>query len=394
MADTDTKSIKWLAGGHFINDMYSSFLVPILPFVAAKLSLSIATISAIISLSHLTSSIAQPIFGFISDKMKRRFFLIWGVVFCSIFVPLAGAMDTVFMLALCMIIGTTGNAFFHPQATGLVTVFNHQNPKLTKYMGLFLAMGSIGYALGPMVSSAIAEKFGLEALPAAGIVGIAYAIMLYFNVPKIPKSAVAKSNVSFAAVIKDILKSKPMMILIYISTAKSVVSMSFSTFTPFLFKELGYGMGIIGAATTALFITGGIATMASSKFENIFGTKNVFRISFLGILPLTIIFLLTYKTYPAISFASYGLLGFFIFLSVSVNMVMAQKLIPNHRGMISGVIGGFSWGIAGLSLTPLGFLASHIGVTKVLLAVAVITFSSTYLIKFLPDVKKLNPTDN
>lgn len=387
MTYTDTKSIKWLAGGHFINDMYSSFLVPILPFIAAKLSLSIASISAIISLSHLTSSVAQPIFGFISDKMKRRFFLIWGIIFCSIFVPLAGAMDTVFMLALCMIIGTTGNAFFHPQATGLVTVFNHQNPKLTKYMGLFLAMGSIGYAIGPMVSSTIASNFSLEALPVAGILGIAYAIMLYFNVPKIPASEVAKSTVSFAGVIKDILKSKPMMILIYISTMKSVVSMSFSTFTPFLFKELGYGMEIIGAATTALFITGGIATMASSKFENLFGTKNVFRISFLGILPLTIMFLLTYKTMPALSFIAYGLLGFFIFLSVSVNMVMAQKLIPNHRGMISGVIGGFSWGIAGLCLTPLGFLATHFGVIKVLLAVALITFISAFLIKFLPDFK-------
>ena len=49
--------------------------------------------------------------------------------------------------------GMCGNALFHPQVTSLVNTFNFNNPNLSKYMGAFMGLGTIGYALGPVISS-------------------------------------------------------------------------------------------------------------------------------------------------------------------------------------------------------------------------------------------------
>ena len=54
----------WLSTAHFINDIYTGLLNPIMPFIAeqARISMPVATI--ILSCSHIFSSLLQPYFGF------------------------------------------------------------------------------------------------------------------------------------------------------------------------------------------------------------------------------------------------------------------------------------------------------------------------------------------
>ena len=59
---------NFLAAGHFMVDIYSGFLNPIMPFSAAKIGIGIAISTILMSISYLLSSLMQPIFGFLSDK--------------------------------------------------------------------------------------------------------------------------------------------------------------------------------------------------------------------------------------------------------------------------------------------------------------------------------------
>lgn len=58
-------AIIWLCLAHLLADVYSGFLNPIMPFIAAKLGFSMAIATIIISISHICSSMLQPIFGFL-----------------------------------------------------------------------------------------------------------------------------------------------------------------------------------------------------------------------------------------------------------------------------------------------------------------------------------------
>ena len=67
----DRLAIFSLSVGHFINDAYSNFLGPLLPFLIPKLNLSIAEAGWLAAILVISSSFAQPLYGYISDRYLK-----------------------------------------------------------------------------------------------------------------------------------------------------------------------------------------------------------------------------------------------------------------------------------------------------------------------------------
>ena len=374
MRNADKKALVGLSTGHFMVDWYASILVPLYPVITAKLGISLSFISTIIAFGHMLSSMLQPFFGYISDKLRHRTFMFWGLVMASLFIPLTVVSPSARLLTLFLILGMCGNAFYHPQVTCLVNTFSFNNPKLAKYMGIFLGLGTIGYAIGPICSSSVAATFGEHALLFFAIPGILTAILIYFVVPKIPSDTVCNSKESFFALMKEILSSKTILGLVLIAVVKSGVSISFGTYMPFLLEKNGFSLNEIGLVVTLFFTISGVATMISPKLEEKIGGANVIRLSFFSILPLTLLTLFVLESLPYLAAALFILTGFFILLSVSVTLVSAQKLVNKNKGVISGVMQGFSWGLGALFLAPMGFVGQYFGVDKILIIMSSIAF--------------------
>src|SRR5208337_4184170 len=69
------KMLLVLAFGHFATDMCQSALPAILPFLKAKLLLSYTMTGVIMLASNVTSSVIQPLFGYLSDQKEKAFLL-------------------------------------------------------------------------------------------------------------------------------------------------------------------------------------------------------------------------------------------------------------------------------------------------------------------------------
>ena len=367
------RALLGLSFGHFNVDLYAALLVPLYPLITSKLGINLALISSIIALGHLVSSMMQPVFGFVADKLRHRVFMVWGLVLASIFIPLTIKTNTVYLFGLFLLLGMIGNAFFHPQVSALVKDFNKNNPDLSRAMGVFLGLGTIGYAIGPYIATFLVENFGENALLCMIIPGILSSIFIYFFVPKMPpKDCYIQGNFFF--IMKEIIKNKTCMFLMFVSIIKSAVSISFGTYIPFLLKINGFNLSQTGIIVTLFFISGGIATIISSKIEKYINANGVVVLSFLSILPLTLAFLALIKTYKIIAVILFILTGFFILLSVGIILVHAQKAMPKYLGVISGVMQGFSWGLGALFLAPLGLIGQNFGVDKILILMATIAF--------------------
>ena len=377
------KAVTWLTFGHGMADSYSGFINPILPFIVANIGTTLAAATCALSASQLFSSMMQPVFGFIADKWAKRFFIFWGIIMASIFLSLTGLVHNIWQLAVCLILGGIGVGFYHPQATGFVVRYSGKN--LAKNMSIFIAAGTIGYSLGPIISSTITQFFGVSKLPFASLWGIAFALLAFICVPKINAKNFVKNQNSFKTTITDIFKNKIVRILIMVSALKSLVTSSFSILLPFYWKDLGYSAFQIGFAVFIFLTVGAFGTYISSKYEKIIGYKNVFYTSLIVPFILTAIFVSIIKVTPVLSFILFILTGFVTMLSVSINMVLAQKTMPQYKSMISGFIGGFSWGIVGIFLPLIGLVAQNIGIIKTLLIISFIPFILSYFVRFLPD---------
>ncbi len=377
------KAVIWLTLGHGLVDSYAGFINPILPFIAAKLGITLAVAACAYSISHLFSSLIQPIFGFFADKLHKRFFIFWGTLMCSFFLSLTGLVHSYWQLVLCLIIGGIGTSFYHPQATGFVVRYSGKN--LAKNMSLFIAAGAIGNSLGPVISSSVTQFFGLEKLVFTSVWGIIFALMVFVCVPKINITNFEKNQDSFVSTVKEIFKNETVRVLIMISVLKSLVVASFSILLPFYWKDMGYNPLQIGIAVFLFLTVGALGTYLSTKFEKLIGYKKVFYISMGVPFALTLVFILLMHLSPVLSFILFILTGFVTMLSVSINMVMAQKTMPQYKSMISGFIGGFGWGVVGVSLPLIGLCAQHFGIVPTLVVISFIPFLLSYFVKYLPD---------
>ena len=378
------KATLTLSAGHFIIDNYSSFIMPILPLLAIKLNTTMAVITAILSIGHLCSSIAQPFFGYIADRWKRRFFLIFGLFFGAVFHSLIGIVPNLPCLAVCIALGSLGSGFYHPQATSMMVMFSHKDAAV-KEMGIFLACGTLGYSLGPVISSTVTNFAGIEYLPITVITGILCMVCVFKFVPKISNiPAINEEKPKFFKAVKVILKDRTMRILLMIATFKSMVSMLLSTFPPFLWTKMGYSTMEIGIIIFLFLGISAFGTYSSPYFEAKFGTIRTFRISMLSSLPLVILYFSTCNIFPVASLIFYFAAGYCAMLSVSINMVMAQKHMPEYKSIIAGFIGGVSWGLVGICLGIFGKIGQHFGIPTLIIGLCTLPFIFSYTLKYLP----------
>lgn len=380
---SDKRAITWLTLAHLVNDTYSGFLNPIMPFIAAKIGITMAIATVIMSIAQICASIFQPIFGFFADNIVKRVFIFWGLIFGSLFVPLATNTHNAIILTLFVILGNLGGSFFHPQALGFISRFTKGN--FVSTMGIFISAGTIGASLGPVISALVTEHLGLDKIPYTAIIGIILALFMFSFVPKISGTNVKVEHKEFRESFKEILSNNSMVILIIISIMKSLITNSAMILLPFLWKDIGHTPTYIGISLFLFMLAGSIGSYLSGSVERKIGAKKVFYISMICTLPIMALFIATYKTHSELSIATFVLMGFITMLAQPVMLVMAQRILPKYKSIVSGFINGFSWGIVAIFLTIIGFSAQAFGIARVLLIVSFLPALFSYLVKFLPD---------
>lgn len=371
----------WLCGAHFINDIYTGFLNPIMPFIAEQVKISMPVATIILSCSHIFSSLLQPYFGFFADKMRKRAMIFWGLISTAIFISFAPGMKSIPLLILFIILGSLGSSLYHPQSLGLVSKFTTSNS--AKNMGIFIAMGTLGFSLGPLLSAFTAQYFGLDKMHILAALGVVWACLMFALVPKFSDEKSNKVDINLKQAFTDILTNQKLNILNIIAILKSLMTTSCSILLPFLWKAEGYSKFQIGAALFAFLFLGGIASLLSPKFERKIGTANVFYFSMITTCPLMLLFMLTYKTFPAVSFVIFAVIGFVTMFATPVTMSMAQKVLPQYKSIIGGFINGFSWGVVAIVMSIVGYVAQATSIVPVLMVISIIPAVSSRLVKYL-----------
>ena len=380
------KAIVWLCVGHMACDIYTGFLNPIMPFIASKLGFSMAVAALMISISHICSSMLQPIFGFFADNILKRFFIFWGLILVSLFIPLTTSAPNIWILLIFMILGSLGGSFFHPQSMGYVNKFSQAGGLDTSSnMGIFISIGSLGFACGPLIAALITQVLGLGLISWTSILGLTLASSMFIFVPKISLLEKKPEHKEFLETFKEIFKCSQMNYLMIIAMMKSLVTTSCGILLPFLWKGMGHSPFYIGSALFLFVFAGSIGSFISPKIEHAVGSKPIIYFSMWATFPMMIAFALTYKTYPVASMFIFASIGFVTMLAQPVIMVWAQRTLPHYKSIVAGFINGFCWGTVALCMSVLGAVAQKFGIVQVLVILSVFPAMSTYYIKYLKE---------
>jgi len=380
-------AIIWLCSAHLVCDIYGGFLNPLMPFIASKLGFTMALATVLMAITQICSNMLQPIFGFFADNILKRFFVFWGVILASLFIPLASSAPNVFLLTIFMILGCLGGSFFHPQSMGFVNYFSGKN--CSNNMGIFVSLGSVGFALGPLLAAFITQTVGLEKVFLTSILGLSLAFTMFLFVPKLSNIEKAPARKDFLKSFKEILLNKQMELLMLIAMMKSLITNSSCILLPFLWKSMNYSAFYIGFALFLFVFAGAIGSLLSPKMEKMFGSKSIIYFSMCATLPMMLVFASTYKTMPIFSMFIFALIGFTTMLAQPVTLVLAQKTLPQYKSIVAGFVNGFCWGIIALLMSILGIIAEKFGIINVLIILSIIPVFSSYFVKYIKDLNDM-----
>ena len=380
---TVKKAIIWLCLAHLTADVYSGFLNPIMPFIASKLGFTMGIATIIISISHICSSMIQPVFGFFADNILKRFFIFWGIILASLFIPLAPLAPDIKTLLLFMILGSLGGSFFHPQAMGFVNYFSGKNCSVN--MGVFMSMGSLGFAFGPLFASLITQVLGLDMISYTSIFGLILAFLMFLFVPKLSRIEKAPEHKEFIRSFKEIFSNRQMNLLMLVAMMKSLITNSSSILLPFLWKSMGCTPFYIGSALFLFIFAGAIGSFFSPRLEKIAGQKSIIYFSMWATFPMMILFGLTYENHPVLSLVIFFIIGFTTMLAQPVTMVWAQRILPQYKSIVAGFINGFCVGTVALLMSVLGTVAQNYGIMNVLIILSIIPAVSSYFVRYLKE---------
>ncbi len=359
--------------GHAVNDGYGGFFAPLLPLLIERLDLSLALAGFLGTIRVLTNSLLQPSFGHFIDRARRPSLLVIGPLLTVGAMSLIGRVGSVTQLILVLLVAGVGTALFHPAAASLVTT-GHPS-RAGGIMALFSAGGTIGAGLAPMAIVAFTAFFSLQQTPWLIVPGIA--LIAAFAIP------LARMASGHAATSPDRSERSPLPPRLAILWAAIVLAclgaIAFSTFLAVLVTERGGSAWMGGAAISAYLIGAAVVEFLAGSLSDRHGRKPVM----IGSLVLATPVLLAFLYAPSTLLLPLAALGGGLSLAYSpVGIVAAHECAPGRRGLVSGLVMGLAWGVGGLALTPIGWLADRYGLVQVMTYVAFLPLVAAAVLVF------------
>jgi MFS transporter, FSR family, fosmidomycin resistance protein len=368
-----------LSLGHLATDVFQSALPAILPFLKAKLLLSYAMSGALMMASNITSSVIQPLFGYLSDQKEKRFLLPTGCLCAGLGLSFIAVPDSYLAVMLLVIVSGLGIACFHPE--GFKTASFFTGSRMATGMAVFTIGGNIGLALGPLAPTVIISHLGLNQLPLMLLFPMIFLFSLIFVWGSIGRS---RWTVKLKRKpLKDIHKGTYVSVGLIIAAVimRSWTHFGLMAYIPFYYIDYEKGNPLYAGTLVSVFLFGGaIGTLIGSPLADRFGYKRYFIFS---LALTTLLFPLIFITHGVMLFLSLAVVGMALISSFTVTIVMAQELLPNNLGVASGLMAGFAIGTGGIGVTLLGVIADHFGVPAALKSIMLLPVAGLLISCFI-----------
>ena len=377
-------SILRLSAGHFFIDAHASMLGAFLPFLHQTMNLTLTEAGILGGALVFSSSLMQPLYGYLADRLRHKVFAALGPAVSGIFICSMGIAPNFYALLVLVILGGVGIAAFHPQGAAVTREVSHQRP--VYQMSVFITGGMIGYAIGPVYITSVIALAGLHQSYWAALPGVLMSgyLLLYGPSPQKDGNPVPQAQ------LKQHLREKmrPLLVHYFLVVIRSLNQLVFVAFLPLYFTMRGHSE-MEGAQMLTLFLfTGAMTGLWGGILADRFGGKIIIAISMIGYVPMALGFFLV--TGP-LSTLFCALAGAFLLLANPVNVVMAQRLIPEAASTVSALMMGFAWGISGFIIPLVGTLSDVFGLHTILVWLVVLTSPGFLLAFFLPSSREAPP---
>jgi FSR family fosmidomycin resistance protein-like MFS transporter len=248
-------------------------------------------------------------------------------------------------------------------------------------MSWFTVGGVVGFALAPVLTTAIVLAWGIKGVLLLLLPSGLIATLLAQLTSATARSPLTQRPEQQVHTLRD--NWRGFATLSGATICRSIAFFGLNTFLALYFMNRWGQSAAEGNRALALFLSTSIAgTLAGGLLADRFGRRAVLRAGFVGSAMFLTLFVLTANQTVALMLLVP--LALCIFLPSSVQVVLGQEYLPSRVGMASGVTLGLAVSVGGMAAPLLGRLADWMGLGAVFLALIAVVLMALILSIALP----------
>jgi len=372
--------------GHFATDLGQGALPVLLPYMKQIFSLNYTQVGMVVMVQSFTSSVIQPLFGYMTDKISRPILLPLSILLATLGTTLMGYATSYYWLLFIVVVFGLGSASFHPQAAASINSISDKSTRGIS-MGTFSVGGNLGFSVGALLMAFLLTNVpgGVTNTIYFAVPGTVIALLIYFKLSRKlsvevkEQQATSKEEASFS------IPWQVLTILLFFIFIRSTAHTGLQTYIPLYYMNYSDVDKAAAGYLVSLYLLGGACgTFIGASMSDKLGRKKIIICSMIFSLPLVLA--LPYVS-GILAYILVFLTGGALVSSFATTLILAQELMPKNVGMASGLTIGFSVGLGGVGTTLLGIFADNYSLPQVMGAMALLPLLGAIMAWFLPERK-------
>ena len=360
------KGVIAVSIAHFIHDVYSSFLAPLLPLLIEKLSMTLTQAGLLSTVMQLPALI-NPWIGSLADRISVRWFLILAPALTAVPMSLIGIAPTYGVLLTLMLFAGISVSVFHVPAPVVVARMSANRKGLG--MSFFMVGGEAARAAGPMVAVGIVALMGLDGFYPVMVVSFVCSALLFFATRDLPVTRTARTPVPLIQTWRDM---RPILMPITgILVARGFMHGCMASFLPTFIAMNTGNLWLAGAGLTIFEIAGVAGVMVAGSLSDRIGRRRMLTLSLLGA-PVSLLAFVWVDGWLA--YAMLVLTGFTLLSTTPVMLALVQENAVESPSAANGLFMMISFLARSAVVVIVGMSGDLIGLKSTYIIFALVGF--------------------
>ncbi|MYX75753.1 MFS transporter [Streptomyces sp. SID3915] len=372
------RTIILLSVGHGCVDVYQGSVAALVPFFVAERAYGYAAASGIVLAASLLSSVAQPLFGALTDRRSMPWLLPVSTLLGGLGVALSGLGGSYAMTLLFVAVSGIGVAAYHPESARVARIASGGSHAS---MGWFSLGGNVGFAAAPLMVTVAVAGDGLHRTPVLVLPALVGSVLCLPVLRTLTGRAASDGAPAATAATGDDRRSFVKLSLAV--SCRSVAFMGLSTFVALYARQRTGGGTTAGTvALSVLYLGGAVGTVVGGGLAGRWERVAVVRGAYLvGVLAVAGVVLVPGPAlYLCVALASAGL-----YVPFSLQVTLGQDYLPSRVGTASGITLGLAVSVGGVAAPLIGALADATSLRTALAPLILMPAISYLMVRTLPE---------
>jgi FSR family fosmidomycin resistance protein-like MFS transporter len=372
-----TGNVLTVSLGHTLNDVYTSFLPPLLPSLITKLALS-NTQAGLLAFMQSAPSLLQPLIGHLADRASLRYFVILLPAVAATAMSLLGVAPHYAVVALLVIIAGLSSAGFHASAPAMAGRLSGW--RLGRGLGFWTVGGYLGYAIGPILVTSTVNLLTLRGTPWLAIGGWLGSAIVFLRLRGVElQPTPSEAGNSWRHGLQGL---RPILIpVVGLTLSRAMAFSATLTFLPIMLTSQGIGLWLAGISLSVLQLASAAGALIAGSASDRLGRRVIIFVCTLlaPLLILALIYLQGWLKLPTLIGLGLTMPATYVIL-----MALIQESCPDNRALATGVLLSVTFVSESVGAVVLGALADLFGLGSAFLVSALVLLAGLPLVALLP----------